>query len=292
MRSKNKTKKPFKLIIIILVCVLAFYASKLLHAKKKIQKEEISEAGKIVIAPISTPTPIPIPSTSIVEEEATPKENVFRKVAFGYSIKGKPIEGYEIGSGDDCLFMFGSIHGNEMGTTDLLNKLVAEIRAKPNLVGEKMKLIVLPIANPDGYYDRTDKLNANLVNLNLNFATTDWQQYGGEGTFAGEKPFSEPESRVIKEIVEKYKPRRMISYHAKGGIVNPEYNHESSLALSLWYAEMTGYKYYGDGDWDFSGTATRWFKETTGNAALTVELSELLASDWEINRDALLELIS
>jgi len=268
VRSKNKTKKPFKLIIIILVCVLAFYASKLLHAKKKIQKEEISEAGKIVIAPISTPTPIPIPSTSIVEEEATPKENVFRKVAFGYSIKGKPIEGYEIGSGDDCLFMFGSIHGNEMGTTDLLNKLVAEIRAKPNLVGEKMKLI------------------------NLNFATTDWQQYGGEGTFAGEKPFSEPESRVIKEIVEKYKPRRMISYHAKGGIVNPEYNHESSLALSLWYAEMTGYKYYGDGDWDFSGTATRWFKETTGNAALTVELSELLASDWEINRDALLELIS
>ena len=279
-KSVRRIRK-YILFLIIIISILAAGFYKTFSADKKPLADTVSEEVKDILA-----------STAALTPSVKSEVEVTKKV-FGYSAKGKPIEGYVIGSGENGLFLFGSIHGNEMGTADLLNRLVKEIKADPKLVGNDMKIIILPIVNPDGYFDRIDKLNANEVNLNLNFDTTDWLQYGkDEGHWAGNKPFSEPESMVIKEIVENYKPKRMISYHSKGAIVNPEYNHESSLALALWYAEKTGYQFYGDGDWDYSGTATRWFKETTNNATITVELSDHINNDWEINKAALLELVS
>lgn len=227
--------------------------------------------------------------TTITTTEATKIEEKI----FGYSEEGRAIEGYEIGNGEDVLFFFGSIHGNEMGTVDLLETLIEKIKTEPSIVDSSKKLIIIPCVNPDGYYDRIDKLNANEVNLNLNFATSDWQQYGPDnGDYAGDEPFSEKESQVIKEIVETYNPDLMISYHSSGFIVTPEYNHKPSSDLALWYAEMTGYTYYDDESWDYPGTATKWFMETTDNPAITIELTDNENSDWNINKDALTELIS
>ncbi|MBX4211595.1 MAG: hypothetical protein KW806_02270 [Candidatus Yanofskybacteria bacterium] len=213
----------------------------------------------------------------------------FEQKIFGYSRTGRPIEGYEIGKGDEVIFLHGSIHGNEMGTADLLNKLIETIRADQGLVTDSKRLVIVPIVNPDGYYDRIDKLNANGVNLNLNFPTDDWELYGQLGTFAGPKPFSEVESLVIKDIVEQYKPSMMIAYHAKGGLVSPE-DDDASIELAKWYARKTGYKYFDE--WEYWGTATRWFREMTNKPAITVEVTDYLKSDWTINRPALLELIS
>jgi len=211
-----------------------------------------------------------------------------RKV-FGQSEKGKNIEGYEIGSGENGLLILGAIHGNEMGTAELLNQLALEIALNPDLVSRTKKLIIVPVANPDGYRDRTDNLNADGVNLNLNFGTSSWQQYGPEGNYAGEAPFSESESRAIRDLIERYKPKAMISFHSHGNLISPE-SGESSVALAKWYSAKTGYEFYGG--WDYSGTATKWFTETTGNPAITVEISKDYQSDWEINKKALLELIS
>lgn len=222
--------------------------------------------------------------------QATPDQGIkIEQKIFGYSEMGKEIIGYEIGNGDDGLFLFGAIHGNEMGTAALMNKLIEEIKANPELVSPKKRLVIIPVANPDGYYDRIDKLNANGVNLNLNFKTIEWQQYGSEGTFAGEEPFSEKESQVIKRIVEQYRPNMMIAFHSQGALVSPEEG-ESSVKLGKWYADKTGYEYFDE--WDYHGTATRWFWETTGNPAITIELTDHMESDWEINKEALLELIS
>ncbi|MFA6096016.1 MAG: M14 family zinc carboxypeptidase [Candidatus Paceibacterota bacterium] len=223
------------------------------------------------------------------EEIKVPEETKIEKKVFGQSQQGKNIEGYEIGSGKDSLLIFAAIHGNEMGTADLLNRLVLEISLDPDIVSQSKKLIIIPVANPDGYEDRTDKLNASGVNLNLNFATSLWEQYGPEGNYAGPAPFSESESRVIRDLVEQYKPKAMISFHAHGNLISPEAG-EPSVALAKWYSARTGYEFYGG--WDYSGTATKWFKEMTGNPAITVEISKDYQSDWEINKGALLELIS
>ena len=204
-------------------------------------------------------------------------------------MQGRPIDGYEIGYGKNTLLLFASIHGNEMGTADLLNQLVLEIALDKNLVSKNKKLLIIPVANPDGYQERLDNLNANGANLNLNFGTSDWQNYGPEGNYAGASPFSEKESQAIKEIVEKYKPKAIISFHSHGNLISPEKG-DVSAALAKWYSEKTGYAYFDA--WDYPGTATKWFVESTGNPAITVEISKDFQSDWEINKGALLELVS
>lgn len=221
-------------------------------------------------------------------EEIAQQEFIQTKI-FGYSTKQKPIEGLIVGKGQDVIFILSSIHGNEIGTTDLLNELIKNIRTTPDVVAKNKTLIIIPVANPDGYYDRIDNLNANEINLNLNFKTDYWKEYGTGGTYAGAKPFSEIESQVIKQIVEQYKPNLMIAYHSSGGVVSPEANTESKK-ISQWYAAKTGYEYY-DG-WDFAGTATRWFTESASKPSFTVELYKDLQSDWLINKAALLKLIN
>lgn len=229
--------------------------------------------------------------TTLVESPVKIEQKVF-----GYSAKDKPIEGYEIGNGPNVILLIGAIHGNELGSAYLLDQLIAEIKADPRLVSKSKKLIVIPVVNPDGYAV-AEKFNGNGVNLNLNFDTPGWANYGPQGTYAGQSPFSEPESQTIKKVVEQYKPIMMISYHTAGGLVSPE-NSTSSVVLGKWYAEKTGYIYYDDAtaaaenvDWDFSGTATMWFIDTMAKPAITVELTDRNKGDWSINKGALIELI-
>jgi hypothetical protein len=226
-----------------------------------------------------------------------PKPAKVEEKIFGYSVKGNPIDGYEIGNGRDAILLIGAIHGNEVGSAYLLRRLVSEIKSDTKIVSKNKKIIIIPVVNPDGY-NIQQKFNGNGVNLNLNFDTPGWKNYGPQGTYAGPKPFSEPESQAIKQVVEKYKPIMMISYHTAGGIISPEEG-ESSAVLGKWYAQKTGYIYYDDAaaiadniDWNFPGTATMWFLEKTGKPSLTVELSQIDQSDWDINRGALMDIIS
>lgn len=241
--------------------------------------------------PVPTPTPAPslvTTSEAIPSSTPTPVPEFIEKKVFGHSVLGRPIEGYVIGTGADTLLLFGAIHGNEMGTADLLTTLVQTVAADHSLMGASKRIVIIPIANPDGYADRIDKLNANGVNLNTNFQTTNWTDKGPEGFSAGSEPFSEIESRVIRSVVEQYQPNTMISFHSHGALVSPEEG-AASIALGKWYARKSGYTYFTD--WEFAGTATRWFTETSGKPAITVELSSHTRSDWNANKKALLELL-
>lgn len=228
--------------------------------------------------------------TRIARQEQEDRESrKIERLIFGYSTKGRPIEGYEIGNGKDTLMLIASIHGGEKGSAYLMDQLVEEIRADPDLISKNKKIVIIPIMNPDGFYERTDKYNANGVNLNLNFPTLDWQEYGPGGTYGGPKPLSEVESRLIKELIERYDPRLLIDFQSQGALVAPELN-DQSIALAKWYVDKTGYEFHDL--WDYPGTHTKWFVENYDRPAITIELTEYLESDWEINRDALLELVS
>lgn len=244
--------------------------------------------GSFFLIDKGTVSPLTVESNQAQEQSEV---SSFQMKQFGESTQGKPIVGYEIGKGEDVYFLFGSIHGNEMSSGDILDQLVKEVAVNPSIVSPNKKFVIIPITNPDGYYDRTDKLNANGVNLNLNFPTSKWQQYGPQGMFAGEEPFTEVESRIIRDVVESYKPRAMLSFHAKGLLVSPEYN-DISAALGHWYADRTDYMYFDHEEWDFPGTATKWFAETTGKAAITIELPDYVKTDWKTNKKPLMELIT
>lgn len=226
---------------------------------------------------------------SIENEREANQPAPIEEKTFGYSELGRPITGYEIGSGEECLLIFGGIHGDEKGTVDLVRRFADEVIVQPDLVPTTRKLVVVPLVNPDGYFDGIYRNNANGVNINRNFATSGWTAYPDQQTFAGQQPFSEKESQVIKTIVEECVPSVMVAFHSQGGIVSPEAGSES-LALAEWYINKTGYTYFND--WDYPGTATKWFTETTGNPSITVEITNHSDSDWEINNNALLELLA
>lgn len=211
---------------------------------------------------------------------------------FGYSTEGKAIKGKVFGTGSEAILLFGAIHGHEKGTKALLDTYIDELKANPSLVGSNKKIIVIPLLNPDGYHKGLWKVNANNVNLNLNFDTTDWKQYGGDANlFAGSEPFTESESKVIRDVVAKYDVKKMIAVHARGNLVNPEYGHGPSEDLAKWYANASGYRYMNDPSWFYHGTATRWFVEKYNRPAITIELPDYESSDWGKNKKALLELI-
>jgi len=219
------------------------------------------------------------------------KEDSIERKIFGYSENGRAIYGYEIGDSKNCLLLIAGAHGREKGGKDLLDKLLEEVLAYPNLIDSEQRLIIIPLMNPDGYYGQEDKVNANGVNLNRNFYTSSWvrQSSADETTYAGPKPFSESETRVVKEVAESCQSGVMIAFHSQGHLASPEVG-ARSLALARWYADKTGYHYFDE--WDYAGTVTRWFEERVGGAAMTVELTNHIDSDWEINKEALLELIS
>lgn len=213
------------------------------------------------------------------------------EIVYGYSEDGRPIEGYEIGNGDNCLLFFSGIHGNERGTKILLNTFVQEVEKNLEIIHPSNKLLVIPLLNPDGFYDREDKYNSNGINLNRNFYSEYWASYSSDDPtwYGGPEPFSEAESRVMKDVVEGCNTKLMVAYHSQGYLVSPEHDTESE-ELAVWYAEKTGYDYFDD--WDFHGTATGWFTETTGYPSITVELTDHTTSDWQINREALFEIVS
>jgi hypothetical protein len=279
-RIKRKSQKgDFSEILLVGALILGLF----LFYKKEISAFVAKSKNAIVEVAFESNTSKDPAATA---EAALAEDPFFNREVFGYSTKGKPLDGYVIGKGSDVIFLLASIHGNEMGGAELLKDYVEKIKANPAMVPGSKKLVILPVANPDGYFDRVDKLNANGVNLNLNFSTKDWSEYGPEGNYAGPKPFSEKESQVIKSIVEKYKPKTMISYHSYGSLVTPEEN-TASINFANWYVAQVYNRYVYYNDWDYPGTATKWFVQSGGVRAITVELSNHETSDWSINNRAL-----
>lgn len=233
--------------------------------------------------------PTPALNRGLVEAQEFSEEPLVAEI-FGYSEQGRPLLQYRFGTGEECVLVFGGIHGNERGTVALLEQFAHDLARHPETISADKRVVVIPLANPDGYFARTDKLNANLVNLNRNFFTDDWlQQAGDDQTFAGTAPFSERETQALVEAVNACRPSTLIAFHSQGALVSPEDNH-ASQQLGQWYASQTGYGYFTD--WDFAGTATRWFAEATHQAAITVELTFHDQSDWLINQQVLWDLVT
>ncbi len=136
-----------------------------------------------------------------------------------YHVAGKSVQGRDIkysvhGNGGEVVFIMGGIHGNEVSSVKIATKLEQVLAEKPYLAAGKT-IVVLPVANPDGYAKRT-RHNANNVDLNRNFATNNRIN----NNIYGDRGFTEPESRAIAGILKKYRPGWIVSLHSPLGCVD------------------------------------------------------------------------
>lgn len=127
----------------------------------------------------------------------------------GASVRNTPIMTHVFGQGSSVTLILATIHGDEPAGTPLLRKLSQYI--KNNLeVANGRTIILLPLANPDGLAQNT-RYNAKGIDLNRNFSAANRLN----SDTAGRSALSEPEARIIAELIDQYQPSRIVSLHQR-----------------------------------------------------------------------------
>src|SRR2546423_8456664 len=149
------------------------------------------------------------PSRSTLGHSVVREPVVRRHVLLGYSVRHRPIVGYEVGDSDSArrLLVVGCIHGSERAGTAIADAL---IRSTPT---QDVDLWVVPTLNPDGAAAHT-RVNGRGVDLNRNFPYQ-WRRIGMPGalTYSGPGPLSEPESRLALALLKRLRPSLGLWYH-------------------------------------------------------------------------------
>ncbi len=179
------------------------------------------QAGQILTFPAPDKYGLTVAAKIITKDKTRPLPKMPTTVSayrqlVGKSVKERPVECFVFGKGQDVTFIMAAIHGHEHMGIQLVQRLAVHLQEHKHLLQDR-KVILLPIANPDGvaYYSRT---NMRRIDLNRNFPATNRKKIKS----AGRQPLSEPEARVINQLIQKYSPNRIISIHQTVGITGPK----------------------------------------------------------------------
>jgi len=143
--------------------------------------------------------------SSSVEWIKTPQR--FTTQTLGYSVEKRPIDLYLGGSGPETILILASIHGDEQAGTPLTYKLLETLRQRGDLLDSR-RILIIPVANPDGVA-RNTRTNAYGIDLNRNFPAENRENSLTYGFLA----LSEPESKILYNLLDTYKPNRIVSIH-------------------------------------------------------------------------------
>ena len=239
---------------------------------------------------------------------------VISREVVGQSVEGRDIYGYTIsGAGDaltkPALVFNGTIHAREWispMTVSYIGRELVEGYGSDNRITrllDRTTFRIIPVLNPDGYVytwegerfwrkNRRDNGSNYGVDLNRNFAIA-WGGGGSSGstgsnTYRGPEPFSEPESRALRDYL-LATPNRVfhIDFHSYSQLVLYPWSSTADLpedvaalsALAEVYAnavrDETGARYVPQQGIDLyqaSGTTKDWSYGEAGVFSFTVEL--------------------
>ncbi len=125
----------------------------------------------------------------------------------GRSVNGKAIMVQVVGKGSDTVFVMGAIHGNEPASATLVERLSEHLRKNPSLTDGR-RVVLLPVANPDGFAAGTRE-NVHGIDLNRNFEAMNRV----DNETNGHSALTEPESKALERIINEYRPSRIVSIH-------------------------------------------------------------------------------
>ncbi len=215
--------------------------------------------------------------------------------SIGVSHKGRSITTYAFGSGPNVILFTGAIHGNEASTRSLMLRWIDALEARPSQIPADKTVVVIPAINPDGVAAGS-RTNARNVDLNRNFATSDWKSditttsnapFPGGG---GPSALSEPESQALASYVSRVRPRLVLSYHSVGSLLAANQAGDSN-ARAATYARISGYaNTTGSSDtfeYGISGTADDYYGQVLGVPSVLIELGSHTGDQFSRNGDAM-----
>jgi murein peptide amidase A len=201
-----------------------------------------------------------------------------RRELLGYSVQERPIRVHRVGnfSSPRRILVVGCIHGNECAGIRITRRLVQGRRPR------QIDLWVVHAVNPDGRRLRV-RQNARGVDLNRNFRSQ-WIPIGQrwDPQYSGPRPWSEPETRLARDLVRRIRPDVTIWYHQPQALVRA-WGHSRRMARR--YARLAR-EPYRSLRWP-NGTAPNWQNHRFRRASsFVVELAAGPLSDAAAGRHA------
>ncbi len=255
------------------------------------------------------PPPPDLSQETNTEEVTTPSVATSTREIIGQSQLQKDIVAYTFGTGDDILLLVGGIHGGyEWNSSLLAYTMIDALAAGEITIPENLTIAIIPDLNPDGTalitgktgafvaadvrepkFSGEGRFNHNQVDLNRNFACK-WQpksSWRGNEVNAGMSPFSEPESKALRDYVLTHKPVGVIFWHSQANAVYASECEEGILATTTaimnTYAQAAKYRAVDTFDaYPVTGDAEGWLA-SIGIPAITVELETRNSIEWERN---------
>jgi len=145
---------------------------------------------------------------------------------------GKPLIYWEYSSGNandelekkNTTIILGGVHADELTPIHMAFRIAQTLHDNP-MTYRDVRVIIAPLVNPDGFFAHPYKrTNLNGVDLNRNFPTRTWSDYAykewfnlknrDKRKFPGYYANSEQGTRFQTDLIEKFKPDRIISIHA------------------------------------------------------------------------------
>ena len=115
------------------------------------------------------------------------------------------------GNKSSSVLVIGCFHGDEPQGEYLIEEY---LKQNPDT-----KITFIPCLNEYGV-EHNIRTNSNGVDLNRNFPTKNWELSNKDSFFGGNCPASEKETQFIIDVVEKIKPKLILTLHAPYKVVN------------------------------------------------------------------------
>ena len=197
------------------------------------------------------------------------------KPAGAQSVNGEPILVRDFpprnGAARARVLLVGGIHGDEYSSVSIAFKWLMGLERQPS---EDFHWRIAPLMNPDGLLQsRSQRMNANGVDLNRNFPCPDWfrstQDYWVRRTsrnprrYPGPAPLSEPESRWLVDEIFEFNPQVIIAVHAPFSVVDFDGPREPPDKLGSLYLKLLG---------TYPGSLGRYAGTHLATPVVTIEL--------------------
>lgn len=218
----------------------------------------------------------------------------------GRSVEDRAIELYTFNFNPDVpdsrlnTLLIGAFHGDEGISTELITMFLKELLEHPRTIETEgisaFSFGVIPALNPDGL-ERNHRLNANGVDLNRNWPSKNWVEENQDTIYySGKSAGSEPETKLLLNVLETYKPQKIVSIHSPYKVINFD-GPAKPLANAM--ATYSNYPVTDDIGYETRGSFGTYCGIERNIPTITLELpeDESLADVWRDNRGSLYEAI-
>jgi|CXWL01.1.fsa_nt_gi protein MpaA len=226
-----------------------------------------------------------------------------------HEFKGSRVQGFrgeKRPAHERCIVVLGGFHGDEPKSVYVVERLIEELHERQRGNAERQQgneatgqvgnaeriatWVIMPVVNPDGYKRRTRR-NARKVDINRNFPTKNWEVGNPRSRmFGGFEPASEPETRAVIRVIEKFRPDLIVTIHSinRNRFCNNFDGPGRELARRL--AHYNKYPVTSTIGYPTPGSFGTWAGVERGIPTITLELPSHHSARrcWDDNREALL----